>query len=272
MRSVTTTRAARGDDYPDFARWFPHLETGDPTPDRTRWEQRFVPETVIAERDGAPVGYLFAQVWSGAGYVRNVVVDPEARGQGVGRRLMEAAAARLRAAGCSRWRLNVRPENVAAVELYRSLGLQPAYASASLRFPWEVVDSLPRPDRALRVAPPTTAGQACLEQRFDLPVGQLAKLARTPGVAVRGLFDPERPEQLDLGVAAFDGGVPGCFPFRVQTSARAIDLLRGLRPLARLPVMGVVAEDDTELESMLLGAGAQVLFRFVHLMGPLTDP
>jgi ribosomal protein S18 acetylase RimI-like enzyme len=55
-------------------------------------------------------------------YITNACVHPEARRQGIGRRLVECAEAHARAAGAAALALHVEPSNTAAVELYHALG------------------------------------------------------------------------------------------------------------------------------------------------------
>jgi len=56
------------------------------------------------------------------GRVYAVAVLPEARGTGLGRRLMVQVLAALRGRGAGRIFLEVRSDNVAAINLYRKLG------------------------------------------------------------------------------------------------------------------------------------------------------
>ncbi|MCL6449874.1 MAG: GNAT family N-acetyltransferase [Acetobacteraceae bacterium] len=58
------------------------------------------------------------------GEILSVAVAPEVRGQGVGRRLACDSLDWLRKAGVRRVRLEVRPDNVAALSLYKSLGFK----------------------------------------------------------------------------------------------------------------------------------------------------
>jgi GNAT superfamily N-acetyltransferase len=64
--------------------------------------------------------------------VDNLFVVPAARGQGIGRRLMAAAAARASARACKRLELTVSPTNPAARRFYRGLGFS-ALKEAPLR-------------------------------------------------------------------------------------------------------------------------------------------
>ena len=58
-------------------------------------------------------------------HVLNVAVAPEERRRGIGRALLEEAEARGRQAGAAISTLEVRRSNLAALELYRSLGYRP---------------------------------------------------------------------------------------------------------------------------------------------------
>ena len=71
-------------------------------------------------------GELVATVMAGyeghRGWVNYLAVAPECRGQGLGRRMMEAAEERLRAFGCPKVNLQVRKSNPSAAGFYRALG------------------------------------------------------------------------------------------------------------------------------------------------------
>ncbi len=76
-----------------------------------------------AQSGGKLLGFVLAQPnrRQGVTWVANVAVDPAARNQGIGRRLMEAVESM---AGTPRFRLTVRVDNDPARHLYRSLGYQ----------------------------------------------------------------------------------------------------------------------------------------------------
>ena len=57
--------------------------------------------------------------------IEDVIVDPQLRGRGTGRRLMEYALEHLRETGASSVELTSRPSRIAANALYRSLGFKP---------------------------------------------------------------------------------------------------------------------------------------------------
>jgi N-acetylglutamate synthase-like GNAT family acetyltransferase len=62
--------------------------------------ERFaVGETIVAERDGALVGFALAHPIDGMSYLANISVRPEAGGQGFGAALLDHVMARAAAAG-----------------------------------------------------------------------------------------------------------------------------------------------------------------------------
>jgi ribosomal protein S18 acetylase RimI-like enzyme len=92
------------------------------------------PDVVIyvAEQSGAVVGYAYAglepQSWKElrdpAGFIHDVVVDDSARGQGIGTRLVEAAAAWLEEHGAPRVMLWTAEKNPAAQRLFERAGFR----------------------------------------------------------------------------------------------------------------------------------------------------
>jgi ribosomal-protein-alanine N-acetyltransferase len=65
---------------------------------------------------------LLTRRGSATARIYSVVVDPRARGLGLGRRLVQAAERSAREAGCDAVSLEVREDNAAARALYASLG------------------------------------------------------------------------------------------------------------------------------------------------------
>ena len=259
-------REARVEDYPRFVRWFPMLGSGDAVPSQAVWATALAPSATVAEIEQTPAGYCYTQVFAHDGYIRHLVVDPAQRGQGVGRALLERAADRMRNQGCARWRLNVKPDNTPARTLYESMGMREVRACASVRFPWSAVDELPPPSVELQGVEPDADQRAQLESTFDLSVGQLDPGANRPGSVVRAVVDGSGALH---GVAVFDPGHPGAFPFRVRSTDAACGLLATLRSFATSPDMGIVSEDDPAVEHALTRVGARVAFRFIHMCGPL---
>lgn len=81
-----------------------------------------------------PEGARLGMIWIQASHhpvtelpdylVVNIAVEPAARGQGVGRRLLETARAHCDAEGIHRLRLFVSASNTPALELYAALGFE----------------------------------------------------------------------------------------------------------------------------------------------------
>ena len=92
------------------------------------------PDVVIyvAEQAGAVVGYTYAgleplswkELRGPAGFIHDVVVDESARGQGVGTRLVEAAAAWLEEHGAPRVMLWTAERNPTAQRLFERAGFR----------------------------------------------------------------------------------------------------------------------------------------------------
>jgi ribosomal protein S18 acetylase RimI-like enzyme len=87
---------------------------------------------LVAERGGELLGYAYAgleprswqELREEAGFLHDVVVDERARGQGVGARLVEAAAAWLEARGAPRVMLWTAESNAAAQRLFDRHGFR----------------------------------------------------------------------------------------------------------------------------------------------------
>lgn len=257
-------RPARVDDYPAFVRLFPELAVDDPTPSAARWAAEFVPGAIVVEEDGAVLAYTWVQELGDTGYVRHVVVAPDARGRGLGRALMDAAAARFRAAGLACWCLNVKPENATARRLYEAVGMAPRHESVAVRADWGIRGRLPASDATTRVVVP--AEDAAVEASAGLLAGQLADgraRGRIPVAAWSGADV--------VGAALFDPAFPGAFPFRARTPAVAGALLRALHGHRRPEhdSVQVVVEGDAALADALLAAGGSARMRILHYAGAL---
>ncbi len=80
---------------------------------------------LTAEADGAVVG--FAVLWFSAheGELGDLAVDPEHRGRGIGRTLLDRSIEEARLRGARTLYLEVRESNEAALELYETAGFDP---------------------------------------------------------------------------------------------------------------------------------------------------
>ena len=85
-------------------------------------------EAVIAEADGATVGFAMFfhnfSTWTGRRgvYLEDLYVTPQARGQGVGKALLQHLAALALDRGCARFEWSVLDWNADAIAFYRSIG------------------------------------------------------------------------------------------------------------------------------------------------------
>jgi len=87
---------------------------------------------LVAERGGAVIGYVYAGIepfsWKElrdtAGFVHDVVVDPDARHAGAASALMEAAAAWVRSKNVANVMLGTAAKNTAAQRLFQRLGFR----------------------------------------------------------------------------------------------------------------------------------------------------
>ena len=77
---------------------------------------------LVAERDGAAVGYVGCQTVLDEGYITNVAVSPDCRRQGVARALLDELKACAAQAGLSFVTLEVRASNAPAIALYEGAG------------------------------------------------------------------------------------------------------------------------------------------------------
>lgn len=85
----------------------------------------FQPELfLVAALAGRVVGSVMAGYEGHRGQINYLAVDPLQRDRQLGRQLMQAAEAALRALGCQKINLQVRASNGGVVAFYESLGFQ----------------------------------------------------------------------------------------------------------------------------------------------------
>ncbi|WP_438482808.1 GNAT family acetyltransferase [Oleiharenicola lentus] len=78
---------------------------------------------LVAENfTGEIVGSVMVGYEGHRGWINYLAVTPTQQRSGLGRELMDKAEAILRAAGCPKINLQVRPDNVQAVEFYKRMG------------------------------------------------------------------------------------------------------------------------------------------------------
>lgn len=260
-------RPARPEDYEAFARLFVELGTADAPPSARGWVETMVPQTIVAEEDGTVAGYVFAQLLHDVGYVRNVVVDPRYRRRGLGRRLLLHVRDRVRAAGHRHWCLNVRPDNIAALALYESLGMSPSHTAHTMQMPWTIIERLPSPPD-VEVAPLECSDESRIEQQFGMYGGILAHY-RSRGVHLV----VARRDSVPTGVAGLR---------RERRRARpvcAVDLetMRALLVSLRMEfdanadTVQLVLEDAPSLVTELEKRGATRALEVLHFVGQIED-
>lgn len=247
-------RDATAGDHPVFARLFPALGTDDPVLTPEQFTSRMLPTTIVAEEDGAPVGYTFWQIHGPRAHVVQVVVDEGARSRGVGRALMEEVRRRVLAAGCTRWVLNVKQENAAAIRLYENCGLAIEQEGWAVRAEWSQLESLREPLGEVDLYTPTPDEDAVIAARFGETAERLQILRSREGIVLRALREAGTP----VAFAAFDPAFPGVYPVRLARVDLARPLFEGLRPHARAAHVQVFVEGDRPLYDELVARGAQV--------------
>ncbi|MFN8091955.1 MAG: GNAT family acetyltransferase [Vicinamibacteria bacterium] len=77
---------------------------------------------LVGEEDGRIVAAAMAGYDGHRGWVNYLAVDPERRGQGLGRRMMETIERELAARGCPKLNLQVRRTNPDVIAFYEALG------------------------------------------------------------------------------------------------------------------------------------------------------
>ena len=85
----------------------------------------FQPELfLVGLCDGAVVGSVMAGYDGHRGQINYLAVDPEQRGRGLGRELMQAAEQVLRRLGCQKINLQIRASNTNVLAFYETLGFE----------------------------------------------------------------------------------------------------------------------------------------------------
>ncbi|MGD8416238.1 MAG: GNAT family N-acetyltransferase [Pseudomonadales bacterium] len=106
---------------------------------------------LVAEREGRVVGYISLLLRRGSDIARvySLAVDPAARGERIGARLLAEAERMAGRAECARMRLEVRADNGAAIHRYLEAGyvqfaMAPGYyedGEAALKFEKPLMES-----------------------------------------------------------------------------------------------------------------------------------
>jgi ribosomal protein S18 acetylase RimI-like enzyme len=92
-------------------------------------------ESLVAADEGEVVGTLRITTASKRSMIYGFVIDRERRGRGLGTRMLDAALARLSAAGVTEVGLEVDPENAPAVRLYQAFRFETITTYRYMRLP-----------------------------------------------------------------------------------------------------------------------------------------
>lgn len=92
----------------------------------------------ILEEQGKIIGYSSFRTIAGEGEIQRIAIDPDFRGRGLGKKLMDAMAAFARKQRVTEVSLEVRSGNAAALNLYKCCGFrEEAVRKAYYRNPTE---------------------------------------------------------------------------------------------------------------------------------------
>lgn len=257
-----SVRVAVPADYPTFARLFPELGVADPLATSEQFASRMLPRVVVLEEERDALGYSFWNIYGKTAHVVHVVVDPRARGRGAGRALMDDVRRRVSGEGCTRWYLNVKQDNVAALCLYQRCGMSIETEGWAVQTTWAALATLPGTTDGVTQHVPSPGDDAALAVRFDLDRERIAVLRARPGVVLLVLREGDVP----AAFAAFDPAFPGVYPVRVARANLARPLFDAFRPHARVEHVNVFVEGDRELFARMQNAGAE-LQHAIYRMG-----
>jgi GNAT superfamily N-acetyltransferase len=265
---IFRTRTATAADYPAFARSFLALRVPDPVPTAAVFAERFLPRVVMLIEEGdAPVGYASWRLYGRTAHVVHVVVDPHVQRRGGGRALMNEVRGRVAAEGCTRWYLNVKQDNAAAIRLYERSGMAIEQEGCAVDLEWIRATDLPSDRDAAEGPPfePIAGDDARLAACLDVDVERIAYLRAQSGVVLRALQEGGAP----VAFGAFDPAYPSIYPFRVTRVGLARALLDVFRPQARHPDVHVVVEGNRAVAAALLGVGGELGHSTFRMAGVL---
>jgi ribosomal protein S18 acetylase RimI-like enzyme len=272
---------ATPEDYDAFATLFVELGMGDPVPTRERFTREILPTCLVARPHASAeiVGYAFFAVLDACVYVRHLVAAPSARRQGVGRALMHEVAKIARTRGATRWTLNTRRDNHAALKLYEGLGMARSHVSYALKVLWETVDQARADGVGIEgyvVDSISPDEQTTLEAELAMVSGTLESARQAGGrsLLVARLRKPSGGLASDAqGAAVFDPVFPGAPTFRARSVDAAFALLFAMQT-ARRPehdLTHVLFSGDRHVVDGLLAQGATLNAELYVLEGTLES-
>lgn len=264
------TRPATETDYPAFVKLFGELGIPDPVPDAGYYVAKLMPEMIVASAGENVVGYATWRTYGTTTHIPNVAVDPAWRGRRVGQLLLERIRVLAKAAGCTRWYLNVKTDNAPAIRLYERCGFVTDKESWALSVPWRAALALPF-DPGLADAIVRPEDDADIATRFGLPPERLPVLrARSTSTVLVAVHAPDGGGP--VAFAAFDTSFPGAYPFKTLRPDLAGNLMRACHAYAELDkhdFVRLTVEGDRPLYEALTAGGASLLFALLQLASPL---
>ena len=246
-------RPATPGDRSVFARLFPELGVSDPLPTPEQFAARMVPRMVVLADGGNDVGYAFWQVYGRTAHVVQLVVDSRVRRRGAGGELMKEVRRRVAGEGATRWYLNVKQDNTAAMRLYERCGLAVEQAGWAVRIAWSQFATLAGPREAAPFVP-STRDDAAVAALLGIDVERVVLLRAREGVVLLAL----REGDALVAFGAFDPAFPGVYPVRIARPELAGALFDGFRTRAATDDVNVFVEGDRALFEALTRAGAQL--------------
>ena len=79
---------------------------------------------LVACSDGRIIATVMAGYEGHRGWINYLAVHPQHQRSGIGRRMMDEAESRLRAAGCPKINLQVRRNNTSVIQFYERIGFE----------------------------------------------------------------------------------------------------------------------------------------------------
>jgi GNAT superfamily N-acetyltransferase len=259
------TRDATVSDYPAYVRLFHELKIPDPDPTPEHFAGQILPRVIVACEADAVIGYASWRTYGPTAHVMNVVVDPAARCRGIGGVLMDGVRARSIASGCTRWYLNVKRDNLAALQLYARCGLVHELDSWSLQIAWARV---PPPGGATAADTAQAADAAAVAARFAVDRDRFEFMRGRPGYVLVALREAGEL----VGFAAFAPDFPGAYPFcatRPELGGALLDAMRSHADHTRFDFVRATIEGDPALKDALVALGAEVTLEILRLSAPL---
>lgn len=129
VSEIVTRNAVQSDVENLMAFWAVAGENGARPDDRPDLVMRLIkhdPDAVLIAEDGGRIIATVVSGWDGwRANLYRLAVDPEWRGRGLGRRMLDLAEVRLRSLGAERFCAMVLDENDLGVALWKSAGYQP---------------------------------------------------------------------------------------------------------------------------------------------------